>query len=347
MNKLPFANRLAAFIALGQFLEKLPTDADLLAGICDRVSYQNAWFTPENVKGAINGMASLLSAESLENWASSYPQEPLIHKKVGVVMAGNLPFVGFHDMLCVLISGHTLQARFSSTDTVLPMFVIAKLIEIEPLFAERVEIAEQLIKPEAIIATGGDNTGRYFDYYFGKYPSIIRRNRNSLALISGKETKEELEGLAKDILQYFGLGCRSISQVLVPENYNWTPLFEACESWNEMRHNHKYFNNYEYQKSILLINKVAHWDNGFLMITENVRISSAISVLHFLPYKQPAEALAHIRNHQEKIQCIVGNPAEWVGADDLQIIPFGTAQTPSLYHYADGIDTMKWLSGLV
>jgi len=347
MEKLTFAQRLAAFEALGAYLQTLPTEPDLFEGICERIANQNAWFTKESVAGAVYGIALMLEKESLYNWAHQYPAEPLLKKKIGVVMAGNLPFVGFHDALCVLISGHSLQVRFSSADSVLPMVVLAKLIEIEPGFAPEIEIVEQLQKPDAIIATGGDNTGRIFDYYFGKYPSIIRRNRSSVALLTGKETEAELAGLAKDMLQYFGLGCRSVSHVLVPENYNWTPLFEACEPLNEMRHNHKYFNNYEYQKSILLINRVVHWDNGFLMITESPKLSSPISVLHYQAYKQPAEALAIVREQKDKIQCVVGKATAWLGADDITFTPFGEAQTPSIYDYADGIDTMEWLAGLV
>lgn len=333
--------RINAFIKLGNFL-KDPQNGDYLQELAISANRKNNWFTPVNVLGSLNAIADrFLSEDNLMAWVNHYP-EPSASQKIGVIMAGNIPAVGFHDVLCVLISGHKLLAKPSSDDPVLIPALLEKLIEIEPAFADYVFFVERLNDSHAYIATGSDNTARYFHYYFSKKPNIIRKNRTSLAVISGNETEDELHALGKDILQYFGLGCRNVSKLYVPQGYDFTKFFEAIQSFDTICLNHhKYFNNYEYNKSILLVNRVLHYDNGFLMLTESPAMVSPISVVHYETYENLASLKEYLGENSEKIQCIVGDENNIPNA-----IPFGHTQEPELSDYADAVDTMSFLTAL-
>ena len=333
--------RINAFIKLGNFLTD-PQNEGYLQELAIRANRKNNWFTPVNTLESLHAIATrFLTEENLTAWMDQYP-EIQTSQKIGVIMAGNIPAVGFHDVLCVLISGHILLAKPSSDDPVLIPALLEKLVEIEPAFSDTIFFVERLNDSDAYIATGSDNTARYFHYYFAKKPNIIRKNRTSLAVLSGQESEEQLHALGKDILQYFGLGCRNVSKLFVPVGYDFTKFFESIQSFDQLYLNHhKYFNNYEYNKSILLVNRTLHYDNGFLMLTESKATVSPISVVHYETYDSLDTLKAYLHENAEKIQCVVG---------DENIIPgtinFGHTQEPALLDYADSVDTMAFLTAL-
>lgn len=305
----------------------------------------NPWFTDDNVRFAITSIAESMAEENIRMWLNPYllklgkEKNP---KTVGVVMAGNLPLVGFHDFLSVLISGNKILGKVSSDDNKLLPLIIELLLEIEPEFKDYIHLTEDRLSGfDAIIATGSNNTARYFNYYFGKYPNIIRKNRNGVAILSGDENPEELKNLGMDIFAYFGMGCRSISKLFVPEDYKFDQLFEAFEDYKKVTEHHKYNNNYEYYRSIYLVNQLPHFDNGFFMIKEQEGYASPPSVIYYETYFKLKNVENKIKVDQELIQCVVGR-------DGLikNIIPFGKAQQPELWDYADGVDTMEFLLGL-
>jgi hypothetical protein len=334
------SERLAAFVALGQYLRQL-TENELTA-LAVQARNQNSWFDRPNVAAAIAGVADLLHEENLRHWAARYPAEPNTPRQVGVVMAGNIPLVGFHDALCVLMSGHVLLAKLSKDDTVLMLWLLGKLKRLEPRFAEQIQVVERLNAADAFIATGSDNTARYFEYYFGKKPNIIRRNRTSLAVLTGREEPPELGLLGEDIFRYYGLGCRNVSKLYVPQNYDFTPLLDALQPWHHIPDHHKYQNNYDYNKSILLVNGVPHLDTGFLLLTESAQLVSPISVLHYGFYSNEVYLVNQLTDVAAQTQCIVASRGQWPGS-----FAFGQAQQPSVTDYADGVDTMAFLAHLV
>ncbi len=327
-----------AFLSLKTSLENL--EKDELADIFQRAASDNPWFTPDNVLFAFQGLLHYLDENTFNAWLNQYTEikNPC---KIGVVMAGNIPMVGVHDLICVLVSGHHLQVKLSSQDSFLMKFLITKLIQIAPEFAQKIEIVERLKDFDAVIATGSDNTARYFDYYFSKYPTIIRKNRTSVAVLHGEETTAQLAELGKDIFTYFGLGCRNITKLYVPENYGFSLFFEAIEPYKNIIHHHKYINNYDYNKSVFLVRTIPHLDNGFLMLLENESLFSSISVMHYEKYTDVAALTQKLGDAQEKLQCIVGDYQRFPS-----FIDFGRAQLPSMNDYADGIDTMKFLVNL-
>jgi len=296
---------------------------------------QNGWFTTDHIDEAATHIAmEYLDEAKLRAWLSSYklPAQP---RKVGIVMAGNIPLVGFHDFLCGFISGHNLLLKLSSKDTVLIAHLIKKLSEWDEAVLNQVHTAEMLKGCEAYIATGTNNTARYFQQYFGKYPNIIRRNRTSVAVLDGSESGEELAALGKDIFTYFGLGCRNVTQLCVPEGYDFIPLLQTMEAYRSFGDHNKYRNNYDYHLALYLLNRVPYLDNGSLLLVQNDMPFSAVSVLHYRHYTDRAAILAELHASPD-IQAVIGRGG----------IPFGTAQRPGLNDYADGVDTMAFLCGL-
>ncbi|TLV04054.1 acyl-CoA reductase [Dyadobacter luticola] len=336
------AQRVQAFIQLGDFINNAENE-EIIYEWAALANSRNNWFTTVNVLKSLRAIASqFLNAKNLEAWVGSYPE---IHnaKKVGVVMAGNIPAVGFHDAMSVLISGHNLLAKPSSEDTVPISALLNELTEIEPGFKTAIQFADRLNEADAYIATGSDNTARYFHYYFGKKPNIIRKNRTSVAVLTGDETHAELEALGRDVLQYFGLGCRNVSKLFVPAGYDFTKFYDLLQYVeNDYLHHHKYFNNYEYNRSVFLVNREPHLDNGFLMIRENEALVSPISVLHTGTYQHIDELKTELSGLREKIQCIVARPD--TGFENS--VDFGGSQTPGLFDYADNVDTMQFLAEL-
>lgn len=337
MNNLE--KRIAPFVSLGKLLK-----TNAIEEITYRAQSQNHWFTPEFVAESLRSIASAyLEEDNLRKWLQKYPaSEEVMPQKIGVVMAGNIPAVGFHDMLCVLLSGHHFFAKLSSDDRLLMLFLIQKLTELEPALAERITVAERLNDADAYIATGSDNTARYFEYYFSKKPHIIRRNRTSVGVLNGHETTEELDALGRDVLQYFGLGCRNVSKVYVPEGYLFDTFYETIEyKASTYINHHKYFNNYEYNRSVYLVNREPHFDNGFLMMRQSEALVSPISVLFYETYASTEELTAKLATQSEKIQCIVSQNGWFPNSLSL-----GQAQAPTLFDYADGVDTMAFLTSL-
>ena len=331
--------RLAAFVAVGQRLAALaPAELTALAA---RARNQNAWFDEPSVAAAVAGLVHLLAEAPLRHWAARYPPEPAAPHRVGVVMAGNIPFVGFHDLLCVLLSGHTLLAKLSAADTVLMTWLIDELTRLEPRFADAVQVLPRLNTADAFIATGSDNTARYFEFYFGQKPHLIRRNRTSVAVLTGQETGAELAALGPDIFQYYGLGCRNVSKLFVPAGYDFVPLLDALQTCEGVLNHHKYNNNYDYNKSILLVNRVPHYDTGFLLLREAEPLVSPISVLHYAPYTQEIDLVDQLTDVAGQTQCVVSAGGRFAGS-----LPFGQAQSPGVADYADGVDTMAFLAAL-
>lgn len=324
-------HRIQLLKKLGQHI--LSDDQQWLAAK-EKASYENGWFIPEFINYQLNHIAKeYLSEEKLRDWVSAY-HFPTPYKasavKVGIIMAGNIPLAGMHDFISGFISGHHLIIKPSSKDSVLITAIIEKLKEWDPALS--ITLSEQLKDCNAYIATGSNNSARYFDYYFSKYPHIIRRNRTSAAILTGNETIKELEQLADDVYMYFGLGCRNITKIYVPENYDFIPLLEAFKKYDWVFTNHKYKNNYDYQLAIMIINKVYYMTNGSILLQENKSLFSAISVLHYEFYTDPGEIRSSLVNNHD-IQCIAG-PG---------FLPFGTAQSPALNDYADKADTLKFL----
>lgn len=330
--------RIESFSELGKIINNISEEA--FEELCINARNNNSWFVEDSVKLALEGISRFLNKEDLENWISNYSfsNSP---KTIGIVMAGNIPLVGFHDLLCILISGNKPMIKVSSQDEYLIKYICQMLIDINGEFATRITFVEKLAGMDAIIATGSDNTSRYFEYYFSKYPNIIRRNRTSVGVLTGEETREDLKSLGNDIFAYFGLGCRNVSKIFIPKDYNLDEFFEGIEQYNEVRHHHKYNNNYEYNKSIYLVNNEKHLDNGFLLLKESSDIVSPISVLYY-EYYDNQNALEHTLSKQiDKIQCIVSKNGIWKNS-----FHFGLAQSPKLEDYADNVDTMKFLESL-
>jgi hypothetical protein len=277
----------------------------------------------------------------LEKWLSAYSiPEVKNAKKIGVILAGNIPLVGFDDFRCVLISGNKFCGKLPSDDKFLLPLVAEMLLEIEPRFAEQVEFTEaQLRDMDAIIATGSNNSSRYFEHYFSKYPNIIRGNRNGIAVLTGNETKEELEAFGEDIFRYFGLGCRNVTKLFVPENYNFNSFFEAIYKWGgEMLANNKYMNNYDYHKTLYLLSSIPLLDNNFLLLKEDAGISSPPGVVFYEKYNSLEELSKKLQNESELIQCVISSPGIIAGA-----APFGHSQLTGPADYADGVDVMEFL----
>ncbi|MFP4469359.1 MAG: acyl-CoA reductase [Bacteroidota bacterium] len=346
-------NKINAFAKLGEILrnpdsEKFRSfraEISRLRELVVNSKNLNPWFTPDNVQFAINSIGQSLRSVKLEKWIDPYNRKKLesnVTKNIGVVMAGNVPGVGFHDYISVLMAGHRLQAKLSSDDNQLMPLVNRILEKIEPSFLGQAVFTDgKLENFDAIIATGSNNTARYFEYYFGSKPNIIRKNRNGVAVLTGRESDEELVMLGTDIFRYFGLGCRNVSKLYLPDNYRLDRFFENLQDYNEVINHHKYANNYDYNKSIYLVNKIPHLDNGFLLLKEDPAISSPVAVLHYEHYHS-IEAVNKILGHeQDQIQCIVSTEKKVKQALDP-----GTAQKPELWHYADGIDTMEFLLSL-
>lgn len=341
MSKFKKNQIISTFSLLGQ---QLLTPDEELSNLINSEYYYNAWFTPENTLRAIKAIGSALNEADIATWLNNYPEPASGNgKKVGLILAGNIPLVGFHDVLCVLASGNHALIKASTQDARLIKHVLKMLVATEPAFAGQFSFVERLEGFDAVIATGSNNSSRYFDYYFGKVPNIIRKNRNSVAVLTGNETTAQLNELGHDIFDYFGLGCRNVSKLLVPGGYSFNTFFESIESYQPIINHHKYNNNYDYNKSIYLVNGDKHLDNGFLLVKEDERMASPLAVVFFEYYKDQQALNAMLSRESENIQCIVSNLPLQV---NNQVVNFGQSQHPALWDYADGVDTMDFLSNL-
>jgi hypothetical protein len=347
--------RISAFTQLGTFLSQFTTKGiNKIEGIpyndlffdafkmqVERASQFNGWFTIDNVLYACEGWHNALTEINLKEYTSEIDAINLLPKKIAIVMAGNIPLVGFHDFLSVLISGNSAIIKQSSNDKhLLP--ILAKYLQyINNDFNDRITFCEEKLTGfDAVIATGSDNTARYFEHYFGKYPSIIRKNRNSIAVLTGNETEEELSGLSDDIFIYFGLGCRSVSKIFVPTNYNFDNLFNAVFKHKDIINNAKYANNYDYNKAVYLMSLFDLLENGFLMLKEDKSYSSPISSLFYEKYDNLKKLKTQLVSDSDSIQCIVSK--DFIDGE----IKFGKTQKPKLTDFADGVNTLTFLSNL-
>jgi hypothetical protein len=339
LQNMTVQDRIEVFNQLGDRLRSL--DQDQLEEICYRAGNGNSWFTAESVSAALAAWGNVLDEAQLLKWTEPYTLSPKTSIKVGLVMAGNIPLVGFHDLLSVLISGHIAHVKFSSQDSFLMQFMINEIKSISEEMSKHIVLVERMNDADAIIATGSDNSARYFKHYFASKPHIIRQNRTAIAVLNGEETKEELKAFGDDYFQYFGLGCRNVSKVYVPKGYELPRLIDALLGYEKVLDHHKYRNNYDYNKSIYLVNKEPHLDSGFFMMRESEELVSPISVLFYEYYNSPAELDLVLATNSEKIQCVVSANAWYEGS-----LPLGKAQNPELWDYADGVDTLEFLSGI-
>ncbi len=340
---------LEAFVKLGTFfrdyLEAEKKEHEVfsplqieLEKIISAAKHHNGWFTKENMRFALASWSEQLTEKNLKKWLSNYDLSRNRHKKVAIIMAGNIPLVGFHDFLVALITGNTVLAKLSSNDAHLFPFIARFLQLTEPSLEDKIQFIEgKLENFDAVIATGSNNTSRYFEHYFGKYPNIIRKNRNSVAVLTGNESKDQLASLGEDIFRYYGLGCRSVSKLLVPKGYDFDVFFKSIYGYHTHMDAIKYANNYDYNKAVYLMSEFKLLDNGFLILKEDESYASPIASIFYEKFNGLDEIKQKLENDSEKLQCIVSD-----GVFENEIA-FGATQVPQLGDYADGIDTVEFL----
>lgn len=313
-------------------------DLDRFLQLIKNEIHYNGWFDPQNICIAIQNIASWLKPDTLKNFISSYPELQQIRqrKKIGIIMAGNIPLVGFHDYLMALLSGHRAEIKCSSDDSRLLPF-LHTLFFPEKIETGEIVFTERLSNPDAVIATGSNNTSRYFEYYFGHKPHIFRKNRNSIAILTGDETEEDLQQLTCDFFIYYGLGCRNVSYLLLPPHYDMDNIFRAVfRQWQSLTQHHKYMNNLLYYRSVYALNKIRFIENGIVILKEDARIASPVSVIHYSYYENQDTLADFILDHKEELQCLVGK-------HPLCNTAFGATQFPAISQFADGIDTLHFL----
>ncbi len=333
--------RISAFSTLGEILRNAlqGRSTPFTGRINDLIETQhlkNPWFTPAYIRLALKNIANELTGKNLAKWTDTYPDLKKSFKplNVGIIMAGNVPLVGFHDFLSVLITGNSVIAKTSSKDPDLIKLITDILISVNQEFKNRISVSDGILSGfDIVIATGSDNSSRYFEYYFGRYPHIIRKNRNSIAVIDGNESDEDLEALGSDVFSYFGLGCRSISKLFIPEKYDLSKLTHKWEKYSAIINHSKYAANYDFNKAVLLVNKEKFSDTGYLILKEENALSSPVAVLYYEFYNSQEQIHKLSSDYRDKIQCIVGT----------NYMPFGKAQSPALWDYADGIDTIDFI----
>ncbi|HRH48949.1 MAG TPA: acyl-CoA reductase [Panacibacter sp.] len=327
--------RIDLLCRLGEYMK---SEDIFFEAVKDKAHINNPWFTGEFIQLGVKNIANeFLQKDKLNEWLQHYPvkKDKQPAKTVGIVMAGNIPLVGFHDLLCVFVSGHHAVIKPSSKDEVLIKHLVQQMCNWNADVGQHISFAENLKDCDAYIATGSNNSGRYFEYYFGRYPNIIRRNRTSVALLDGTETIAESEHLADDIQLYFGLGCRNVTKLYVPADYDFVPLLNALKKYDYFMDFHKYKHNFDYHLTLLLMNSKYYMTNESIILTEHPSLFSPVSQVHYEFYSTPAIVTETIKQNND-VQCIVGHC----------FVPFGSAQLPSLNDYADGVDTMQFLCAL-
>lgn len=318
---------------------------DRLSEKIDSAVHHNGWFTKDNLLFSMEQWSKALTKENLDKWLSEYDFSKVTPKTVGLILAGNIPLVGFHDFISVLVSGHKVLVKQSSNDKLILPVLADYLIALAPEWKDSItfisdssEGVSKMKDYDAIIATGSNNTARYFEYYFAGKPSIIRKNRNSVAILTGSETHEELEALSEDIFRYYGLGCRNVSKLYVPENYDFDAFFQAMYPWNPIINQAKYANNYDYNKAVYLMSQFRLLENGFLILKEDKSFGSPIATLFYERYSDIEALKKELKEQEENIQCVVAkNLLEYE-------VPFGKTQHPELWDYADNVDTLEFLT---
>ncbi|WMI65507.1 acyl-CoA reductase [Aestuariibaculum sp. YM273] len=344
--------RINAFVKLGDFIRQFSNDTiekqdtvELNDVFFDGFKHQlklaeehNGWFTPENIRFALKGWSESLTSEKLNTWLKPYKLESNSQKQVAIIMAGNIPLVGFHDFITVLITGHKVLVKQSSNDKHLLPYLAKYLEFVEPGFKGLITFTEDKVENfDAVIATGSNNTARYFEYYFKNKPSIIRNNRNSVAVLTGKETDDELSNLSEDIFRYYGLGCRNVSKLFIPKGYDFDAFFNAMYNWHPIIEKAKYANNYDYNKAVYLMSEFDMLENGFLMIKEDQSYASPIATVFYEYYDSIEQLREKLVADEKQIQCVV---AKGFSKNE---IAFGATQKPELWDYADSVDSVEFL----
>ena len=342
MKTMNLSERIALLARLG---EHLRGEDEYLQALMHRSSFHNPWFTIESQERALQAIAEdMLDGAKLEQWlaANALPseREP---KTVALVMAGNLPLVGFHDLLCVFAAGHRALIKLSDKDPYLLPYLLKLLNQLDARAEAYFKLSERLQGFDAVIATGSNNSARYFEAYFGKYPHIIRKNRSSIAVLDGRETLADLQGLGKDVFQYFGLGCRNVSKLYVPAGYAFEPLLEALHEHRDIILHEKYKHNFDYNYALLILNKEKFLANGCIILLEAPAIQSRIASLHYEYYEDLSAVERAIAAREAEIQAVIARPGL---LQQHSALPFGSAQRPELWEYADGVDTLAFLQGL-
>ncbi|HRW21713.1 MAG TPA: acyl-CoA reductase [Bacteroidales bacterium] len=334
--------RIKALQYIGHICQKALNNQDNNFPGFDNIMYHNPWFTPDNVRFCLNYWHNTLTNSNIKNWLSRYQlKNENSSKSLGLVFAGNIPLVGLHDLCCAIAVGVNLKIKFSSKDRLLPEWIINSLKSEFKELEDKIEFSDNFISDfDAIIATGSNNTSRYFEYYFGKYKHIIRHNRNSIAIISGKENRDTIEKLADDIFLYFGLGCRSISKLYLPSNFDCKVLEEGFQKYNKLLSHNKYANNYDYWKSVYTLDKIKFTDMGFFILNNTESLYSPPSVINYEYYSKTSELNKWIKLNQNSLQCVLSENEE------LSKNKFGTSQKPALNEYSDNIDTINFLTSL-
>ncbi len=333
-----YSKTLDGFLELGNQLRSISNSKFQV--LAERAFVENRWFDKKSVRNAIDGIIHMISEYQIQTWKKNYDFNVKNKKIVGVIMAGNIPFVGFHDLFMILVSGNIASIKLSSQDSVLMKFILESLIEINSEFKQTINLVERIKNVDAVIATGSDNTARYFEYYFSKIPRIIRKNRTSIAILDGKEDSDQIQNLGHDIYDYYGLGCRNISKILVPEGFEMRLLLDNLQDFEFLLENSKYKNNYDYHKSILLVNREDHLDTGFSLFKKSTDFVSPTSLTYYEEYNNMDFVTNYLSQHQHKIQCI--STALPINSS----IDLGESQRPNLWDYADNIDTMEFLLSL-
>ena len=338
---LTLQERISVLAKLGEYILQFD---EAIQGVIELSYLKNKWFTHENTKRALTSIASqFLDESNLNAWVSNYEIIDTGEKKsIGLVLAGNIPAVGFHDLLSCFVAGHPSIVKFSEKDNVIIPFLIDKMKSFDARVDKYFSIVNRLKDYDAVIATGSNNTSMYFERYFGKYPHIIRKNRNGVAVLSGEETKEDLQALGSDIFDFFGLGCRNVSKLYVPDGYNFDQFLEVTHGFNQIINHTKYKNNFDYNYALLILNKEKFLSNGCLLLREDKQIASRISNLNYEYYHDIKELENQLMQEQEKLQCVCTS----IDFKELKSIPLGTSQIPSINSYADDVDTMKFLTSL-
>ncbi len=332
------SERIQVLTRLGQHLQ---VQDDYLDAVMHRTYLHNNWFTVDNQKEALKAISRyFLSEEKIRQWVEKYNiPEQNKPQNVGLVMAGNIPLVGFHDLISVFLAGHRAMIKMSEKDPYLLPYLLKLMAGYDGRVEDYFQIVEQLRGVDAVIATGSNNASRYFEYYFSKVPNIIRKNRNAVAVLTGEENEEELQALGRDIFQYFGLGCRNVAKIYVPENYRFDPLLEALHEYRKIVLHNKYKNNFDYNFAIQVLNKVPYYSNGCIILVENKAIQSRVGEMYFEYYRDLSALEQELQARTEEIQCVVARD----GLLTQQTYAFGRAQQPELWDYADGMDTMAFL----
>lgn len=351
---VPYAQRVAAFVQLGRVFHLFATRAPWpghacgldqaeyaeFDGLIKRARQRNGWFTEENVRHALGGLSVMLQEETLKAWLSGYPEleQPRdVVRKVGLVLAGNIPMVGFHDVLCVLLSGHNARIKCSSDDAELIPATINMLEHFAPGIASQAQVTVgKLTEVEAVIATGSTNTSRYFEHYFSHLPRLVRKGRVSVAVLDGTETDAELKDLGEDLFRYFGLGCRNVSKLYVPRDYDLDRVFGAIFPWQDIVNHNKYANNYDYNRALWMLDRVPILENGFVVFKEERSLASPVAAVYYERYDDISAVERSLEAQAAQIQCVVGHGH----------VPFGAAQCPGPGEYADGVDTLRFLLDL-